>query len=249
MAKQNGIYKLSGSLDNSIFVHSVYGHHVRKKAVINKDRFYGPSYERQFCILSEYARATKAGKLLRDAIRSVLHQMKNRNSSNNLNKAFYQVILSDKLSERGARNVINGDITLLKGFDFNEEALLRDVFSVDYTIQRDTDKGTVSVKIPSFKARTNLKVPAECTHYEIVSMTVALDFVMGTTETFHAQTGHIELTAAPTKPTELTNPLPVNIEGPTLLILGIKFYQLVNGTAHHIRNQNTNALKIMELWL
>ena len=68
---------------------------------------------------SEFGRAGKAGKLLRTALRPLLLNSADGRMVSRLTQQMVKVIQMDAVSERGLRNVIDGEIELVLGFEFN----------------------------------------------------------------------------------------------------------------------------------
>jgi hypothetical protein len=73
MAKQRGLFKAEGTLDEFSFYKSADGFMIRQKGGVSAERMAtDPAFERTRENQKEFARAGKAGKVLRNALRSLL---------------------------------------------------------------------------------------------------------------------------------------------------------------------------------
>jgi hypothetical protein len=82
-----------------------------------------------------------------------------------------KVIQADASSTRGQRNVLDGKLEMLKGFDFNLYA--------PYSVTIDRVTGQLTVTLPPFVPSGMLASPAGATHFKIVSAGAAIDFENG----------------------------------------------------------------------
>ena len=113
MARQKGIIKLKGTIGDITF-------YKREKGGIDASRIASdPAFQRTRENGSEFGRAGKAGKMLRTALRPLLINSADGRMVSRLTQAMVKVIQADTVSERGLRNVIDGEAELLFGFEFN----------------------------------------------------------------------------------------------------------------------------------
>ena len=120
MARQKGIIKLKGTIGDITFYKTQDGHLAREKGGIDASRIASdPAFQRTRENGSEFGRAGKAGKLLRTAVRILLLNSADGRMVSRLTKAMINVLQADMTSIRGLRNVIDGEVDLLLGFEFN----------------------------------------------------------------------------------------------------------------------------------
>ena len=120
MARQKGIIKLKGTIGDITFYKTQDGHLAREKGGIDASRIaIDPAFQRTRENGSEFGRAGKAGKVLRTALRALLLNSADGRMVSRLTQAMVKVIQADLVSERGLRNVIDGEAELLFGFEFN----------------------------------------------------------------------------------------------------------------------------------
>ncbi|HMJ46659.1 MAG TPA: hypothetical protein VK498_04985, partial [Ferruginibacter sp.] len=115
MAKQNGILKIKGTVEDLTFLDTKDGHQVRKKrrAVSKETIATDPRYARLRENMSEFNRAANAAKLFRSAVQDVLVDSTDKKVQTRLGKAMMAVVISDPVSKRGMRNITDGKVELL----------------------------------------------------------------------------------------------------------------------------------------
>jgi len=117
MARKKGIIKLKGTIGDITLYKTQDGHLAREKGGIDASRIASdPAFQRTRENVSEFGRAGKAGKILRTALRPFLINSANGRMVRRLTQAMVKVIQADTVSERGLRNVIDGEAELLFGF-------------------------------------------------------------------------------------------------------------------------------------
>ena len=92
-----------------------------------------------------------------------------------------------------------------------------------------------------------IAAPSGATHYKIASAGVEVDF---TTERFTVdtqETAELPWDNVATAVVNHVNNVPANSTHPLFLLLGIQFFQEVNGTRYSLRNGAFNALAIVKV--
>jgi hypothetical protein len=238
MVKQIGVIKLDGILDNIVFYKSADGYLARMNTPLTAERI---------ATDPAFARAGRGAKLLRTALRSELQQVADRRGHGRLVKELMRVIKTDAVSVRGQRNLADGQKTLLEGFDFNASAQLASTLFTPFTTGLDRAAGTGTVSVPSFVPANAVEAPAGATHLRISAATVAVDFVQDTYLYAGATSAPIKLDGTPTALLTLTNNLGANPVGALLLVVGVEFFQQVNGTDYALNNGAFNALTFVQV--
>ena len=125
MAKQDSLIKFKGAIEDLAFFKSRDGYQVRRKSGISGERVLSdPAFQRTRENGAEFGHGGRSAKYLRKSIRSLLLNVSDRRMISRLTQAMMRVVHSDPISGRGERNVLTGDLTLLIGFEFNQEAPL-----------------------------------------------------------------------------------------------------------------------------
>ncbi|RYY49961.1 MAG: hypothetical protein EOO06_05505 [Chitinophagaceae bacterium] len=248
MAKQKGVIKVQGTLDDITFTKTKNGYQAAMKSSMNKNRLLSdPAFVRTRENMSEFGRAGKAGKVLRKALRNLVQQCKDKALTSRMLKNMMVVVKADDTSTRGQRNVIDGETELLKSFEFNVNATLEGCLFAPYTGVIDRVTGVNTISIPSFVPRLNIVAPEGSTHYKIVSAATSIDFSAEVFETTESATAVLPLDDAPTVAINHTNNLPANSTHPLFLALGVQFFQQVNGIDYPLKNGAFNALSLVEV--
>ena len=249
MAKQSGVVKIRGAVDDLTFMETKDGFKVRKKGrVVTKATIAtDPRYARMRENMSEFSRAVEGSKLLRLAVQDALLDIAEKRLGTRLNKALMTVLMSDHVSARGKRLLMKGDAKLLKDFAFNSNAVLTQVFKVTPALSIDRVTGKLTVDIPAFIPENVITSPAGTTHFKIHSAAAEINFDTGVFITKQLESAAIKnddvmATAASSQQHALTP----NSTNPLFLLLGIRFFQEVNGNLYPIKNSAFNALNIVD---
>jgi len=75
------------------------------------------------------------------------------------------VLKTDTESRRGERNVVNGNIELLQGFQFNINAVLDTTFYAPFTAVIDRATGNLSIEIDGFVPENMVAKPEGATQF------------------------------------------------------------------------------------
>ena len=138
MAQQKGIIPLKGTIGNITFYKSSDGYLAREKGGVDANRIQtDPAFQRTRENGAEFGRAGKATKLLRNAIRGLTQNAADGKMSSRLTKAMLKVIQADATNARGLRNVIDGEVELLTGFEFNINSKLSTTLYAAFTATID----------------------------------------------------------------------------------------------------------------
>jgi hypothetical protein len=158
-----------------------------------------------------------------------------------------KVIQADTTSERGLRNVIDGEAELLTGFEFNIRGKLGTSLFAPYTANIDRTSGAISVSIDSFVPANMIAAPGGTTHFKITSAGAEVDFEA---ETFVSSTSETLILPWDFNGTALvnqTNNVTPASTKPLFLALGIEFFQEVNGSMYPLKNGSFNPLALVQV--
>jgi hypothetical protein len=248
MAKQRGMFKVEGTVDEVTFYKSKDGFLIRQKGGVSADRIASdPAFARTRENQQEFARAGRAGKVLRNAVRPLLVNAGDRLLVSRLFTEMMKVVKADATSDRGQRNVLDGELELLEGFEFNDTGKLTQTLFAPYTASIDRVSGALSIAIPAFVPVNLLVAPAEATHFEIVSAGGWIDFESGTNGMSTDASGILPIGSDLTAAINAAFTAGANSAQPLFLLLGIAFYQEVNGKNYSLKNGSFNALSIVKV--
>ena len=250
MAKQEGLIKLKGTVGDLSFYKTKDGHLARMKGGVDAERIKNdPAFERTRENGAEFGRSGKAGKLLRDALRNFIRNGSDSRMTSRLTGEMMRVVKADATSTRGQRNVLDGELELLEGFEFNNAAKLGTSYfkQVASTIDRAEGKGEVSFGVITPKA--DFGYPEGATHVRLVSGVATVDFEAETFELSVAVPNQLSvLSEVPTaQEVVLSSSFKKAETKPLFLVLGVEFYQEVNGELYSLKNGQYNSVSLVKV--
>ncbi len=244
MAQQTGILGIKGTVGGLVFAKDGS---VRQKPASNKATFTSSkSMVRVRENASEFGSAGSAGKLVRDALRTQIQAASDRYMVSRLSKVMKSIINLDATSDRGMRQVVAANAASLLGFNFNLGAGLGQSLFAPYTV---TPSGaTVTLAIPSLNPTVDIAAPTGATHYEILFGVASVNFVAKTysSATVASPLGILPLTgAARTNVSQVaTLPAAPTADELVLGVLGMNYYQQINGKFYPLNNNASNPLAV-----
>ncbi|MCF8409885.1 MAG: hypothetical protein K9G31_01225, partial [Crocinitomicaceae bacterium] len=154
MARQSGLIKLKGTLDNVNFYKTKDGNLARMKTSVDAKRIANdPAFERTRENGKEFGSSAASGKLLRDAVRPMSMNASDGRVTARMTKVMTVIKNLDAVNDRGKRVVSQGiqdpeGVAALKGFDFNKEALLGSILYKPFTVDPGTGEIVISNLVP-----------------------------------------------------------------------------------------------------
>ncbi|MFT3793751.1 hypothetical protein [Flavobacterium sp.] len=247
MAKQKGIFKVKGTLDDVTFYKSGQdGYLVRTKGGVPAARIASdPAFQRTRENNAEFARAGKASKMLRSALRGVMINSKDSRVTSRLTQDMMRVIKADAVNERGMRNVIDGEAELLTGFEFNINGKLSTTLFAPYVPTINRVSGELDVTLAPFVPVNMIIAPTGATHFKIVSAGAEIDFEAETYVMQNSSSAVLPIDATPTAAITQTNAVTTNSTKPLFLAVGLEFFQQVNNQMYPLKNGAFNPLSLV----
>src|SRR5690606_33266480 len=121
MARQAGIIKLKGTIGDISFYKTSDGFLARTKGGVEGGRIANdPAFQRTRENGAEFGRAGRGGKLIRNAIRVLLRNAKDKRVTSRLTTQLLAIVKTDTVNQRGERTIVDGSMELLNGFEFNQ---------------------------------------------------------------------------------------------------------------------------------
>jgi hypothetical protein len=248
MARQKGIIKLKGTIGDITFYKTQDGHLAREKGGIDASRIKSdPAFQRTRENGSEFGRAGTAGKILRTALRALLLNSADGRMVSRLTQAMVKVIQADVTSDRGLRNVIDGEAELLTGFEFNIRGKLGTSLFAPFVASIDRVTGQIGVTLPSFIPINMIAAPSGTTHFKIISAGAEIDFEAETFVVENSETAILAWDAVASTVISQTNMVTPASTKPLFLALGIEFYQEINGQMYPLKNGAYNPLALVQV--
>jgi hypothetical protein len=247
MAKLKGILKIEGTLQDMTFYKTQDGHLVKTKSGVSADRIANdPGFQRTRENGSEFGNAATAGKVLRNAVRTLMMNAADNRVTSRLTQIMTQIKNYDADSVRGERSVADGIVdpaalALLKDFDFNDKALLSGVLFAPITVATATGV----INIPAFVPINDISYPSGSTHVSLKGAFANVDFANEISAIEYSPVTNLPIDGTNTPVTLTPAGVPAGTGTKFYLVL-IEFYQEVNGVQYSLKNGSYNVLNIVE---
>ncbi len=175
MAKLKGIIKVVGTMGDVTFAQTAFGIIAKSKSSLNKEKFYAyESMEGSRKASREFGHASMMGTDVRRAFLPVAALAKDYTTHFRINSLMGKVLRTDMEHEKGSRVIGKGDLSLLKGFEWNKRYHLDSVLRANYIVNLNKATGTMRIVVPGFEVQGMLKKPKGATHYQILAGGYAL---------------------------------------------------------------------------
>lgn len=246
MPKQKGILPIQGTTGNLTFYKTKDGYAVRAKGGVDASRILNdPKFARTRENGREFGRAGNAGKVLRDAMKTVVKRVGDGSLVSRMSRLFNRVIKTDGVNLRGERKVTEGELGFFKGFEFNANSPMSTTLYAAVTGAIDRASGAATVEIPAMIPAKFMAVPPGATHYVLTAAAAEVDFADGSSVNAIAATAELPITETEAAPVSLTLNLPANSDKPLFLALCIEFLQEVNGRFYGFNAGEFNAMTML----
>jgi hypothetical protein len=248
MARQKGIIKLTGKIGDLSFYKSKDGFLAREKGGVEADRIKNdPAFARTRENGAEFGASARSGKLLRDSVRTMMQSASDPRVVSRLTKLMTQIKNLDGTSARGERTVGVGISAptakaLLKGFNFNENAILGSILYNPYAVDVNSGEITLTDLVPI----NDISATPGATHISIRGAWAKVDFATGETDVQETNAVNLPIDATSTNVVLTPAAVPQGT-GTDLYILMIEFFQEVNNSQYVLKNGAYNALSIVDV--
>jgi hypothetical protein len=218
----------------------------REKSGVSGDRIKNdPAFERTRENLAEFGRAGQASKVLRSAFRALTRGKSDSRMASRLTQEMMKVVHADGTNDRGKRNVLDGELALLQGFQFNQFGPLDQTLLAGYEATIDRAAGLLTVTIPSFNIVDNVVAPEGATHFLFKVGGAEVDFEARTHVANVTSSAPIPLDGPPQPELSLVVNLTAGSTRPMFLAFGIDFVQMMNGKPYSLKSGQYNALALV----
>ncbi|MEA4850729.1 MAG: hypothetical protein VB126_04650 [Paludibacter sp.] len=248
MAQQKSILKLKGTIGGITFYKSKDGYLAREKGGVDASRIANdPGFARTRENGAEFANAASAGKLLRDAVRVLGQNASDGRVTARLTQIMAQIKNMDEANTRGERSAAEGMAKaeaklLLKGFNFNINAVIGAVLYKPYQLNAATGEISIAALAP----QNDISLPQGATHVVFRSGFASINFLTGESEITVSEPVRIATDGAAqalsVKPADAPE-----LEGTHFFLLSIDFVQSVNNVDYSLNNNSYNVLAIVEV--
>lgn len=248
MARQKGLIKIEGTLQDLTFYKTKDGHLVKTKTNISKERIDSdPAFIRTRENGAEFGSSASSGKLTRDSLRNIAMNASDSKIVSRLTQIMTQIKNMDATSARGQRNVGVGIATvpgkaLLKGFEFNKDALLGSILFKPYSVNTTTGVVTISGLVPI----NDVVWPQGATHISVSGAFANINYVTGVADVKLTNVQNMLIDGTSTNVTLTPTAVPTGT-GIKVFLLKVEFFQMVNAVQYSLKNGAYNALRIIDV--
>ncbi len=137
---------------------------------------------------------------------------------------------------------VAGGKALLKGLNFNSNAILGSVLYKPYVVAPATGVITIAGLVPA----SDIAFPAGATHVSLTGAMANINFATGVADVKLTNVLNLAVTAPSTAVTLTPTAVPAGT-GTKLFLLKVEFFQQVNGVQYSLKNGAYNALAIVEV--
>ncbi|MDQ2772860.1 MAG: hypothetical protein M3Y54_20440 [Bacteroidota bacterium] len=244
MARQTGIIGIQGTVGGLVF--SKNGN-ISQKPASDKAAFANaPSRARTRENASEFGLAAKYSKLLRDSLRVAIASASDSLLAARLTKVMREVIGLDDTNDRGQRVFDASNSAPLLGFNFNAGAGIGQTMYFPYEVMGAG--ADVTMNIPSLNPASDIAAPQGTTHFEVIFAASSLDMeaMTFTNGVVAAPLGILPVSGAALVNQAVVATFPAAPAAANLVtaVVGINFYQQINGKFYALNNNSTNPLAI-----
>jgi hypothetical protein len=248
MARQKGIIKLKGKIGDLSFYKTQDGHLAREKGGVDASRIANdPAFIRTRENGAEFGSSASSGKLVRNTLRPLLMTASDNRVTSRLTKLMTDIKNLDATSVRGKRTVgvaiaLAPAKALLKGFNFNDKAILGSILFKPFVVNTATGVITINGLIPE----TDIVFPVGATHISFKGAWAKVDFTNNVTDVKYSNVVNLALNAVSSN-VVLTPTAAAIGTGTNLFVLQIEFFQMVNTVQYSMKNGAYNSLSIVEV--
>ena len=246
MAEQVGLIKLNGPMNGITFYKSRGKYYARTTGKISPERWkYSPEFAATRDHRSEFGSAGHLSGKIRRAVMNG-QTIPYNDLHNRLSAVLNSIIKSDPVSDRGKRNFFKGEVTRLKGFNFNVFLPLEHTFFGKMSHAFDTENGKASVEL-KFTPICDIKAPKGANQVRISTFLVIMPE--------ETNGNPIKIQSSPQYALIDNLPVHFNFEvsavvpsrSLSLHLLMIEFLKEVNGKTYPIEEKGGKVLTVLDL--
>lgn len=248
MARQKGVIKLKGKIGDLSFYKTQDGHLAREKGGVDADRIANdPAFVRTRENGAEFGSSATAGKTVRTALFSMLQTASDNRVVSRLTKVMTEIKNLDATSARGLRNVgvaiaLPAAKAKLKGFNFNNKAILGSILFNPYSVNTGTGVITINGLVPI----DEIAYPPGATHVTLKGAWARINFATGAIQVFNSNVVNLPINGVSNNVVLTPTGTPVGA-GTDIYLLQVEFFQMVNLVQYSLKNGAHNALAIVEV--
>lgn len=189
----------------------------------------------------EYGRALTAASLILKMFAPITDVINDYDYPRRLSGKLAKVVKSDKLNPRGYRNIADGDIELLQGFNVNQYVALSHVLNVPISASIDRASGLMKVDFPFLVTASLIDKPRGASHFKLAIAGASVDFCTGEHLVAYMEGAYLQISKDGLRIPSMDVQLPPPDSAASILALGISFYEQGSEKLLNIGNGLYNA--------
>ncbi len=243
---QSGLLQMLGPTQNMSIYRKRNGEYgLRRKGGPTAKRFAkDPNYAQARINTSEFGQAAKGSALIRRAFRAMMPKVANDELHSRLTKVCKDVINSDAVHERGSRMLMNGDLSLLREFNFNPAGKFGLIVRMPFKSTIDRAAGTVRIGMPAFAPADIIQFPKHATHARLKMGVAVINFGEETFTFAAACSSPIPKGKKPVNPENITVQIPAGTSDPLFIAMAVEFLILEKGDFIPVLNSQFNLMQL-----
>jgi hypothetical protein len=219
----------------------------RRKGGVTKKRIQtDPRYQRTRENLREFAEAAASAKFLKNAFREIELKSNGGKLHNRLYSAAMKVVKSDAVNSRGERKFDQGELSNLLGFEFSENAAMRNVLKIKPGVLDEPTSLTVT--IPELVPTKYLLYSEGSTFYRFSLIRAGINFAAQDYTTEVATIDPLPITNLPAEAVTLSLPKPGVAGEKYFFALTLEFFLDVNGNQYDMNDISQNPAVILSVF-
>ena len=248
MGRYKSNIQISGSVNGMTFRETKYGSIVSGKTgpraeQVNSD----PRFENTRKINDEFARACEGAKIFRGLFTEAIVNCYDTQMHQRLVGMMRKIITSDNVSPKGERNLLMGDNSLIKGFEWNKQTSLRSIIGSNYKVDVDRKAGEVLFHFPSFKPEGGYPQHEAATHYQITAAVAELNWRNDVTYSVMQATDYLSLSDKQAANFSVLLEINKHTKNPIASSLSLTWYEEVSGEMYPLRNIGYNTAAVVDV--
>lgn len=216
---------------------------VRMKGGVSGERIAtDPRFQRTRENGAEFGRAAAASKKMRDQLRELFEQNVDSRISQRLSSRMSAVIKADSVNERGERRVLAENLPMLTGLECNTTASLTTVFYAKLQYAYDRATGEATLATGAFSPRSKIARLEGATHARFTLAVLEYSADSEDVPVVVESSPYIDVLSMGPEEVALTAVLTADPTKAVIVLVGIGYFQEVNGAYYPLANGLYNAL-------
>ncbi len=243
---QSGLLQMLGPTQNMSIYRKRNGEYgLRRKGGPTAKRFAkDPNYAQARINTSEFGQAAKGSALIRRAFRAIIPKVANDELHSRLTKVCKDIINSDVGHQRGSRMLMNGDLSLLREFNFSPAVKFGLIVSIPFQHTVDRTAGTVRIGMHAFAPADAIRFPKHASHARLKMGVAVLNFEKETFTFVSAGSTPIPKGRKPINPEDLTVQIPTGTSDPLFIAMAVEFLTLEKGAFCPVPDSQFNIMQL-----